>query len=124
MRDAFLGRVENVLECAHRTSRFAIAFEKQKTEIVIGFRVAGEGGFLEELCGGSTVFFDAAAFGEHHGQRECSRHVAEFSGARVPVHSGLFIFADAKAFGVDAANEGVGLRFAARGGDFGKLESG
>ena len=112
LRDAFFGGVADVLEGARRVLWFAVAFQKQNAEIVVGFGVAGQRRLFEHAGGGLAIFLDAAPLGQHQAKRECALHVAFFGGPRVPVDGCLFVFRNAEAFGMNAGNQRVRLRFA------------
>ncbi len=57
LRYALLGRISDVLISPDRTQGFAVAFEEQQAKIVVGFRLAGQCGLLEQLGGEVAIFF-------------------------------------------------------------------
>src|SRR5690606_19234052 len=90
--------------------RLAIAVQEHEAEVVVCVRMALRSGDLEHARGCLAVLLDAASFREEQAERECRLDVSKLGALRVPLCGNGLIFRHAEPFGVDASNQGMGLR--------------
>ena len=122
--DALLGGVSDVQSPATGILRLAVAIHKHEAQVVVCVRMALGSGDLEHARGSLAVLLDAATLSEV--QSECERRlgVSELGPPRVPLCRDSLILRHAETFGVDATNEGMGLRVTLLGCALGQVERG